>query len=98
MQNNPAVISERNIPKLNIIGCRFYVGAVPVDIVYILQRFQLIHGRVHNSEHMGRVIDILHAAKHHKREQNKHQEECHTHLSLQRLPCTNKDNSHRSQF
>ena len=41
MQNNPAVISERNIPKLNIIGCRFYVGAVPVDIVYILQRFQL---------------------------------------------------------
>ena len=98
MQNNPAVISERNIPKLNIIGCRFYVGAILVDIVYILQCFQLIHSRVHNSKHMGRVIDILHAAEHHKREQDKHQEERHTHLSLQCLPCTNKDNSHRSQF
>ena len=36
MQNNPAVISERNIPKLNIISCRFYIGAILVDIVYIL--------------------------------------------------------------
>ena len=80
MQNDPAVISERNIPKLNIIGCRFYVGAVLVDIIYIFQCLQLIHGGVQNSKHMGRIIDILHAAKHYEGEKNKHQEECHTQL------------------
>ena len=98
MQHSPFIIAKGHIPKGNIIGGRCNIFSVLVDIFRTFQRLQLIHGRINKPQHMSRIVNVLHTAKYHKREQHEHQKICKAHLSFKCLPCTDKHNPHRCQF